>query len=78
MKYYTKRLLHTTQLAVARLCDWYCDVTNPRCAIDSYLYDWLWTSIAHLLWQKETCACASPGAQRSARVLCGVCSHDCS
>ena len=42
------------------------------------LHNWLWTSIAHLLWQNVNCACASRGAQRSACVVCGICSHDCS
>ena len=43
----------------------------------SNLHSWLWTSITHLLWQKVKCACASHGAQRSACVVRGVCSHDC-
>ena len=29
-----------------------------------------------MLWQNVKYACASRGAQRSARVVCGVCSHD--
>ena len=35
------------------------------------LHNWLWTSIAHLLWQKVKCACASLWAQWSALLVCG-------
>ena len=52
-------------------------LTGPVIKIDmSNLHDWLWTSIAHLLWQKVKCACSSCGAQQSARVAYGVCSHN--
>ena len=44
----------------------------------SNLQDWSWTSIAHLLWQRVKCACASHGAQQYACVVCSVCSHNCS
>ena len=44
----------------------------------SNLHERSWTSIVHLLLQDVKCACTSRGVQQSARVVCGVCSHDCS
>ena len=47
---------------------WRLDMSN--------LHHWSWTLVVHLLWQKVKCVCASRGAQRSARVVWGVCSWD--
>ena len=38
---------------------WRLDMSN--------LHHWSWTLVAHLLWQKVKCVCASRGAQHSAR-----------